>query len=337
MSDSGKGIEPVFLPYVFEPFRQADASTTRAHGGLGLGLAIVRQLIELHGGTVRADSEGLDRGSWFTVSLPVQEPGAAPASDSGRHRAALASAGPPDLTGVRVMVVDDDRDTRELIGATLGYYGADVTVAESAAEALALLPEVRPDVLLSDIGMSGEDGYTFISRVRTLAPERGGLVPAVAVTAYAAAGDRARAVSAGFQLHVSKPFDPIESRPNRAAPDRDARQRAVEERGSCPSLVVRPCVASAFTRKWRGFRSGAMAWLPPSGGSVGPDFSPAFGITGPPCSPHHLRPRRPPGRVRRSPGCPCCLRRGFAACIVPAAASSCPRHPPLRRRHGPCS
>jgi hypothetical protein len=108
------------------------------------------------------------------------------------------------------MVVDDDRDTRELIGATLGYYGADVTVADSGAEALALLPEVRPDVLLSDIGMSGEDGYSFIRRVRTLSPERGGLVPAVAVTAYAAAGDRARAVTSGFQLHVSKPFDPIE-------------------------------------------------------------------------------------------------------------------------------
>jgi signal transduction histidine kinase len=210
VSDTGKGIDPMFLPHVFAPFRQADASTTRDYGGLGLGLAIVRQLTELHGGTVRADSDGVDRGARFTVSLPAQETTQTGAPDSGRHRAAAASTGPPDLSGVRVMVVDDDRDTRELISATLGYYGADVTVADSGAEALALLPEVRPDVLLSDIGMSGEDGYSFIRRVRTLSPDRGGLVPAVAVTAYAAAGDRARAVTSGFQLHVSKPFDPIE-------------------------------------------------------------------------------------------------------------------------------
>jgi len=111
---------------------------------------------------------------------------------------------------VRVMVVDDDRDSRELVTATLGYYGADVTAAESAAEAVALLPQVRPDVLLSDIGMSGEDGYSFLRRVRALPPDRGGAVPAVAITAYAGAGDRARALAAGFQLHIAKPFDPIE-------------------------------------------------------------------------------------------------------------------------------
>jgi signal transduction histidine kinase len=209
VSDTGKGIDPAFLPHVFAPFRQADASTTRDHGGLGLGLAIVRQLTELHGGTVRAESLGVERGSRFVVALPAQHTAQSTAPDSGRHRAA-APAGPPDLAGVRVMVVDDDRDARELITATLGYYGADVTAADSAAEALALLPEVRPDVLLSDIGMSGEDGYSFIRRVRSLPPDRGGHVPAVAITAYATAADRARAMSSGFQLHIPKPFDPIE-------------------------------------------------------------------------------------------------------------------------------
>jgi CheY-like chemotaxis protein len=209
VSDTGKGIDPVFLPHVFAPFRQADASTTRDQGGLGLGLAIVRQLTELHGGTVRAESEGIDRGSRFIIALPAQAASPSPAPDSGRHRAA-AAAGPPDLAGIKVMVVDDDGDARELLTATLGYYGADVTAAESAAEALALLPEVRPDLLLSDIGMSGEDGYSFISRVRALPPDRGGLIPAVAITAYATGGDRARALSSGFQLHVPKPFDPIE-------------------------------------------------------------------------------------------------------------------------------
>ena len=210
VSDTGKGIDPAFLPHVFAPFRQADASTTRDHGGLGLGLAIVRQLAELHGGTVRAESDGVDRGSRFIVVLPAQQTAPAPAPDSGRHRAATGAAGPPDLAGVRVMVVDDDRDARELLTATLGYYGADVTAAESAAEALVLLPEVRPDVLLSDIGMSGEDGYSFIRRVRALPADRGGLIPAVAITAYATAGDRAQAMNSGFQLHVPKPFDPID-------------------------------------------------------------------------------------------------------------------------------
>jgi signal transduction histidine kinase len=210
VSDTGKGIDPAFLPHVFAPFRQADASTTRDHGGLGLGLAIVRQLTELHGGTVRAESLGVDRGSRFIVALPAQQTAPSTAPDSGRHRAAGSHAGPPDLAGVRVMVVDDDRDARELLTATLGYYGADVTAADSAAEALALLPEVRPDVLLSDIGMSGEDGYSFIRRVRSLPADRGGHIPAVAITAYATAADRAEAMSSGFQLHVPKPFDPIE-------------------------------------------------------------------------------------------------------------------------------
>ena len=213
VEDSGKGIEPVFLPHVFAPFRQADASTTRDHGGLGLGLAIVRQLVELHGGSVRAESAGPGTGSRFTVMLPVPahvpeapaETIAAEAEANGLESPAEA----PALAGMRVMIVDDDVDSRDLIVATLGYYGAIVSEAGSAAEAMALLPEARPDVLLSDIGMQGEDGYAFIRRVRALSRDEGGLVPAVALTAYAAAGDRAKALSAGFQLHIAKPFDPV--------------------------------------------------------------------------------------------------------------------------------
>jgi signal transduction histidine kinase len=214
VADTGKGIDPKFLPHVFAPFRQADASTTRDQGGLGLGLAIARQLVELHGGSVRAESDGEGRGSRFTVMLPVP----AHLPDAPSHPAGLPPgpmvdlvlAPPPDLSGIRVMVVDDDADARELVAATLGHYGADVTTGASAADAMALLPESRPDVLLSDIAMQGEDGYTFIRRVRELPEERGGSVPAIALTAYAAAADRARALSAGFQLHIPKPFDPVQ-------------------------------------------------------------------------------------------------------------------------------
>ena len=214
VTDTGKGIDPKFLPHVFAPFRQADASTTRDQGGLGLGLAIVRQLVELHGGSVRAESEGEGRGSRFTVMLPVpahlpDAPSHPVGSPPGRV-VDLVLTPPPDLTGIRVMVVDDDADARELVAATLGHYGADVTTGASAADAMALLPESRPDVLLSDIAMAGEDGYAFIRRVRELPEELGGSVPAIALTAYAAAADRARALSAGYQLHIPKPFDPVQ-------------------------------------------------------------------------------------------------------------------------------
>jgi signal transduction histidine kinase len=214
VADSGRGIDPGFLPHVFAPFRQADASTTREQGGLGLGLAIARQLVEMHGGTVRAESEGLGLGARFTVSLPAQAGDEAIASVlEPAPRAPMpppASDTPPDLTGIRVLMVDDDPDARELVTTTLRFYGAEVMAAESSAQALALFSEARPDVLLSDIGMTGEDGYNFLRRVRALPTEQGGLVPAVAVTAYAAAGDRARSLAAGFQLHISKPFDPLE-------------------------------------------------------------------------------------------------------------------------------
>jgi CheY-like chemotaxis protein len=206
--DTGKGIDASFLPHVFAPFRQADASTTRDQGGLGIGLAIVRQLTELHGGTVKAESDGAGRGATFLVLLPNHE--AATAARQGAAPAPMPEPTLPDLSRARVLVVDDDGDARELLATTLGYYGADVIAAENASEALALIPELRPDVILSDIGMRGEDGYALIQRVRALPPDRGGVVPAIALTAYAAANDRARSLAAGFHMHIPKPFDPLE-------------------------------------------------------------------------------------------------------------------------------
>ena len=213
VTDTGKGIDPAFLPHVFAPFRQGDASTTRDYGGLGLGLAIVRQLVELHGGSVRAESDGAGRGASFVVMLPV--PAHLPERLESPLTVRTAAAGgppapPPDVSGVRVMVVDDDADARELIAAALGYYGADVTTVGSVADAMALLPESQPDVLVSDIAMHGEDGYSLIQRVRALPKDLRPDVPAIALTAYASTGDRGKALAAGYQLHMAKPFDPTE-------------------------------------------------------------------------------------------------------------------------------
>ena len=213
--DTGEGIDPVFLPHVFDRFRQADATTTRRHGGLGLGLAIVKQLTELHGGTIRAKSPGKGHGATFIASLPltVIHPEVEP-QPPRRHPAADPTPpmvdGSVPIAGVRVLVVDDEPDARALLRRLFEERDAVVSTASSAAEALLVLQAQRPDVLVSDVGMPNEDGYSLIRRVRALAPEHGGRTPAIALTAYARAEDRVRALVAGFQHHLSKPIEPME-------------------------------------------------------------------------------------------------------------------------------
>ena len=217
VSDTGIGISGEFLPHVFERFRQADSSITRAHGGLGLGLSIVRHLAELHGGTVRAESPGVGRGASFTVRLPAASArGSLALPPGGDGAAGLVRAGgdgdvtadAPDLTDLRVLVVDDEPDTLEVICAVLNRHGAEVRAAGSSGEALKALAGWRPDVLVSDLGMPDEDGFALIGKVRSLAPGRGGDVPAAALTAYVRDEDRRRALAAGFQTHIAKPVDP---------------------------------------------------------------------------------------------------------------------------------
>jgi signal transduction histidine kinase/CheY-like chemotaxis protein len=204
VADTGKGISQDFLPHVFDRFRQADSSTTRGFGGLGLGLAIVRHLVELHGGTVNAKSKGVDLGATFMTSFPlistrVESPSAI---HTGEHDCVDLSP----LAGLRVLVVDDEVDARELISHCITRTGAEVKTCGSAHEALELLEQWRPDLLLSDIGMPGEDGYSLINKVRALPPNRGGHTPAAALTAYARDEDRERALAAGFQVHIAKPI-----------------------------------------------------------------------------------------------------------------------------------
>jgi CheY-like chemotaxis protein/anti-sigma regulatory factor (Ser/Thr protein kinase) len=211
VEDSGIGIAPEFLPHVFARFSQADPSSTRQHQGLGLGLAIVRHLVELHGGTVRAESEGAGRGASFVVRLPLLD--AAPAGRRSGVRAVAAHSSvftSPDLEGVRVLVVDDDPDALDLLSTLLRQKGAVVLSATRADEAVELLRNERPQVLVSDIEMPGEDGYAFIRRVRALRAEEGGRTPAAALTAYARTQDRLRALLAGYQIHLPKPVDPAE-------------------------------------------------------------------------------------------------------------------------------
>ena len=213
VSDTGRGIPSGFLPSVFDPFSQADNTSTREYGGLGLGLAIVKHLAELHGGTVRAESDGADKGATFVVRLPVAPVRSTPSP--GRAGAATSSPGldldcPPELSGLRVLVVDDEADSRDLIRAVLESCSANVTTATNAADALRLFQADAPDLLLSDIGMQGNDGYWLIRQVRQLAEDRGGRTPAVAITAYASTKDRTRALLEGFTNHVSKPTEPQE-------------------------------------------------------------------------------------------------------------------------------
>jgi CheY-like chemotaxis protein len=202
--DTGVGIEPEFLPYVFDRFRQADSSTTRLHSGVGLGLAIARHLVELHGGTIEAHSEGRGRGATFVIEIPAaNEEVAAPASVAAT---AVAPSGSPGLAGVRVLVVDDDQSTLEMLTTALGTTGAQVISAQSARDALERVTEDSPDVIVSDIAMPGEDGYWLIEHVRTLGGERG-RTPAIALTALARREDRARVLNAGYQLHMAKPVE----------------------------------------------------------------------------------------------------------------------------------
>ena len=230
VTDTGKGISPEFLPHVFDRFRQADSTTTRSYGGLGLGLAIVRHLVELHGGTVQAESPGQEQGATFTVKLPLLEKSRdvshsrkkspshlltntpvtskrLPADAPNVVSTPLSLSASQPLADLRVLVVDDEADTRDYLIAALKESGAQVTGVASVSQALSEIGQLLPDILVTDIGMPGEDGYSLIQQVRALAPEQGGLIAAVAVTAYASEEDAKRAIAAGFQVHLPKPVE----------------------------------------------------------------------------------------------------------------------------------
>lgn len=214
VSDTGQGIEPEFLPYVFDRFRQADGSSTRMHGGLGLGLAIVRHLVEIHGGSVSAESEGIGKGSTFIVDLPLNLKIESPFPDSENdfseetaQNLSIENKTPLPLNDCSVLLIEDDRDSLEFVAFLLEQSGARVRTATSVSEALEILKTERFDVLISDIGMPDENGYDFIRKVRALGAENGGLTPAIALTAYASNKDRLEALEAGFQTHLAKPVD----------------------------------------------------------------------------------------------------------------------------------
>ncbi|MEI6368275.1 MAG: response regulator [Nostocales cyanobacterium ELA608] len=200
--DTGKGISLDFLPHIFESFRQEDASVTRKHGGLGLGMAIVYQLVKAHGGTVTADSPGEGKGATFTVRLPLLN------VNSKENQSSPSPEQNLDLTGIRVLIIDDDPDSRELVLMVIAQAGAEAITVASATEFLNVLESFQPDVVVSDIGMQEVDGYTLLRQVRSLSPEQGGQVPAIALTAYAAEIDRQQAIAAGFQKHIVKPIEP---------------------------------------------------------------------------------------------------------------------------------
>lgn len=210
VSDTGEGISAEFLPFIFDRFRQAESTTKRQHGGLGLGLAIVRHLVEAHGGTIRASSKGVGKGATFTVTFPLlalhrdgidAERAFVPAGSA-------ISAPPAILKALRVLVVDDEADARELLTIALTQSGAEVRAAATVRAALDILGQWKPNVMVSDIGMPGEDGYDLIRTVRALESERGGTIPALALTGYASAEDAERARVAGYETHMAKPVAP---------------------------------------------------------------------------------------------------------------------------------
>lgn len=208
VSDTGIGISSEFLPKVFERFRQADSTTTRSHNGLGLGLAIVRHLVELHKGTIFAHSLGSGQGATFTVKLPLLQNNRENRGNRETTGEISSSVVSTPLAGLRVLVVDDEADTRNFLSFMFEEYGAFVTAVASVDEALAVVEQAKPDILISDIGMSEQDGYTLIRKLRSLEAEKGGCIPAIALTAYTREEDRLEALSAGFQQHLSKPIDP---------------------------------------------------------------------------------------------------------------------------------
>jgi CheY-like chemotaxis protein len=207
VTDTGKGINPEFLPYVFEHFRQEDGATTRKFGGLGLGLAIARQIVELHGGKIWVESRGEGQGASFTVELPLLH-----TANPVEEVADTTEARSDDLhlASVRVLVVDDEPDSREFVAFVAEQAGAKVTAVGSAIEALQLLSTTPFDILLCDIGMPHMDGYMLVRQVRTLPPEQGGQIPAIALTAYAGDFNQKQALAAGFQRHLAKPVEPNE-------------------------------------------------------------------------------------------------------------------------------
>lgn len=202
VQDTGQGIDAEFLPRVFDRFRQADSSTTRSFGGLGLGLAIVRHLVELHGGTVSAESEGAGKGATFSARFPLLTD----RTDSIAHSGDVVVSEIHSLEGLRVLLVDDEPEAREILSTVIGRTGAEVKTCISASEALSKVAEWRPDVILSDIAMPEEDGYSFIGKVRSLPRDKGGETPAAALSAYARDEDRAQALAAGYQMHIAKPI-----------------------------------------------------------------------------------------------------------------------------------
>jgi len=208
VTDDGAGIDSAMLPRLFDRFWQADSSMTRAHGGLGLGLAIVRHLVELHGGTVRAHSEGEGHGATFTVTLPALAAHAT-ANDPLQDMDEAPSQTPTArLEGLRVLIVDDDEDTCEIIGAVLAAAGAEIRTCLSVTQALAMIDAWVPDLIVSDIAMPGDDGYTLMRKIRARKTEQGGRMLAIALTAYGRPEDRMKALSAGFHVHVGKPIEP---------------------------------------------------------------------------------------------------------------------------------